>query len=85
MHAKFDFPVQAEPSTFDGEKRSTQLAKRGETRRGSANAEHNRVKLSEVIEAGILPAPLKLVATYKGKEFEADLLPDGTVSLGKVL
>ena len=84
MHAKFDFPVEPAPSTTD-EKRSAAARKAWETRRGAKNGEHDRVKLRNLIEAGLLMAPLKLVATYAGKEFESELLPDGTVTFeGKV-
>jgi len=79
MHAKFDFPVEPGPSMMVGEKRSNAARKAWETRRGTKNADHDRVKLRDVIEAGILSAPLKLTATYKGKEFESELLLDGTV------
>jgi hypothetical protein len=79
MHAKFDFPVEAETPTVADDKRSSAARKAWETRRATKGADHNRVMLRDVIEAGMLTAPLKLVATYKGNEFESELLPDGTV------
>lgn len=41
-----------------------------------------RVSLSEIIEAGILTAPLPLFRKYKGQELHATLQPDGAVEFG---
>ena len=37
------------------------------------------IKLSELIEAGLLKAPMRLFRKYKGKMLEGRLLPDGQV------
>jgi len=90
VHATFDFPV--DPTTFFGkptrasqraEKRTrrtarSQAAKKGVTRRKSGKA-HIGVSLAEIIEAGLLRTPLKLMRHYKGHDLEAELLPNGTV------
>ncbi len=41
------------------------------------------VKLSELISAGMLSAPLRLFRKYKGRELEATLLPDGAVEFNE--
>lgn len=91
VRATFDFPV--DPATFFGKPtRGAQRTKKGatgtarsegakkawETRRKSGKA-HIGVSLADIIEAGLLKTPLKLMRRYKGHDLEAELLPNGTV------
>jgi hypothetical protein len=38
------------------------------------------VTLADLIGAGLLKPPMKLISQYHGQKLEADLLPDGAVS-----
>jgi hypothetical protein len=43
------------------------------------------VSLKQLIAAGLLKPPLNLNMHYKGREFKAELLPDGTIRFqGKI-
>ena len=88
VHATFDFPV--DPSMFfkkppsrrrtrASPKRSEAAKKAWETRRLSGKGRVN-VSLLDIIDAGLLKPPVKLIHSYKGHELEAELLPNGNVS-----
>ncbi|MFH1265734.1 MAG: restriction endonuclease [Planctomycetota bacterium] len=75
VQAQFDFPVQPEsPPTGTARTRSAAAKKAWTTRRAAAD-----VSLSDLIDAGILPAPMKFVRNYMGQDLEAELRIDGTV------
>lgn len=86
VRAKFDFPI--EPKEPGGgrnkgpkQDRATPTAQTPKSNRDAqrVSKQYFGVALKAVIDAGLLNPPLKLRVHYKGRDLEADLLPDGTV------
>jgi predicted type IV restriction endonuclease len=94
VRIRFDFPAVTEPpKAADAEAfviRSASARKAWESRRKSRlDGDPKRSKrkpayigvaLKDVIDSGLLKAPLKLTVRYKRHNFEATVLRDGTVS-----
>jgi hypothetical protein len=79
VRAQFDFPIEPEaPAAVPKRHRKDEQAALASIG-GRKTAKVVGVSLREVIDAGVLKAPLKLTVCYKKKEFEAELLSDGTV------
>lgn len=55
-------------------------SRRGRVGEGTRKTTSTHPSLSELIRAGFLRAPLKLIKRYKGHDLEAELLVDGTVT-----
>jgi len=64
--------------TSASHRRSEAAKKAWETRRLSGKGRIN-VSLLDIIDAGLLKPPVKLIRRYKGHELEAELLPNGKV------
>jgi len=81
VRAQFDFPVEPEAIPPVSRKRR-QKETAGPTPTPVAGLPSKKVfgvSLRDMVEAGILKAPLKLIAPYKGKNLTAELLPDGAI------
>ena len=74
----FDFPV--EPSALPLPKRRPTTKVKTQQQPKLTDEEKGRVTLQDVIDAGLLNAPLQLERHYKGHDLKAELLPDGTVA-----
>lgn len=93
LRVRFDFPVEPEMSTVgkgtlfrrrsDAAQRAWETRRKPRTSRTPVTSKKPKksvgVSLRDVIDAGLLNVPLKLTVHYKGRDLEAELLPDGTV------
>jgi len=82
MRLRFDFPIEPETtaSTTGTRRRHGKPPRAAEQHAGARKV--LGVSLKDLIDAGLLSAPLKLTVRYKGNHLESELLPDGTVRFG---
>lgn len=72
--ATFDFPVPSEPPV---------LKPKWKQPKGRPTHQAGDVSLAQILEAGILAAPVKLERTYKGQHLTATIEKDGQVRFEK--
>lgn len=81
VRVRFDFPVEPQLPFGGraGRQRPTALLPEKKNQSGKT-PKMLGISLKDVIDAGFLKAPLKLMVHYKGRDLEAQLQPDGTVT-----